>query len=158
MAFDPNLQWVRHSLTHSLRNQRMLDRTQLRGKTMQSASAAFEMFEGTSPDYYAVSGFLTTYNGTTRYSNTVIPVTAFAKVQVASVASGSILLYENGAKHQGPVPSGTVLLDPRAFQAKSFGFSRNATGRFTPVVDPTYTVSGEITVTIQSGQIKNFTF
>ena len=167
---DNKQHWVKAGLTHSLRNQRMINRSMLHGvKTMQEVSAAYSMFEGASPDYYSVTGFLTTHNGTTKYSNfTSGPIAAFTPVDRSNTnASGSVLLYENGAKHLGPVPSGTVLLDPRSYASRPtptlytggttyYGFKR---GTATPsVVEPTYTVSGEITAPVQSGQIQNIVF
>lgn len=169
---DNNQHWIKAGLVNSIRNQRMINRSMLHGvTTMQSASAAFAMFEGASPDYRNVSGFLTVHGGTTKYSNFVKgPVAAFAVIdQSNSNASGSVLLYENGAKHQGPVPPGTVLLDPRAIAGRTsssptafiggttfFGFKRGYAAASS--AEPTYTVSGDITVAIQSGQIQNFVF
>lgn len=106
---------VKKGASLSARNARIIDRSQVRGPTMQSNAPAFHVFQGAVPDYY-INGELVVTNG---------PLVLSQKQ------------WENGNLHYGAIPSGTVLEDPRAYSADGTPVYYTVSG------DITITVSGD---------------
>lgn len=135
---------LKKGMTLSVRNIRMIDRSLLRNRNIHTAAAAFYVFEGAEPDYYDLSGVPDTtkygYGGNLELTYVNGPI------------KGSQTLWENGILKRGPVVSGTILNNPREFYDRS-----------TTDLEPTITVdeaviSGGLTITIPSGEIKNLIF
>ena len=143
---------LKKGMTLSVRNIRTIDRTQLRGRTMQTMAAGFHLFEGAAPDYYdAGVGLRTTqYN----YGGNLELVRVHGPVQV------SLVLWENGKLNKGPVPSGTLLLNPRKFfDPRTQVVEDEVFVSGTVAIDNvSKEVIGDVTLSIPSGEIKNFVF
>lgn len=153
MALSPE-GMLRKGCTISVRNVRMIDRSQLRGRTMQTMNAGFRVFEGASPDYYDAdpSVLNTNYN----YGGNM----ASALTDVGNNISGPVVLWENGKLNKGPVTSGTLLLNPRAYYNPSTMDSESqvlVSG--TIAIDATTEAQiGPVTIVIPESEGKNQVF